>query len=231
MLTLRWSAQGSNGPPVVLLPGLQGSGSTLLALARRLAPRWTVRVYDLPDGTLSAATAALRTALHDRPHVVAAGISGLWACRLARSQRASLACIGAPLGPRPPISTGAGIALRLGSPLGRIYQGTLRERLVRDGVPSRLASAAAASSRGALARLSWLEAEPMPCPMGRVLWMHGADDPARPPGPTAVRAWIPHALLATMPGRHRPFASHPSAVAEALETFWTDPSPPEPAST
>ena len=67
MLTLRWSSGKSQGPPVVLLPGLQGSGSTLLPLARQLAPRWTVRVYDLPGGTLASATATLRPVLHDHP--------------------------------------------------------------------------------------------------------------------------------------------------------------------
>ncbi len=219
MLTLRWSAGESKGPPVVLLPGLQGNGSTLLPLARQLAPRWTVRVYDLPGGTLASATATLRPVLHDRPHVVAAGIAGVWACRLDESQRASVACIGAPLGPDCEPWT-----LRL-MPMARpalalAYRATLRWRLERDGVPTALARAAAEGSRAPLDRLAWLCACPEQGPSGPVLWMHGRDDPARPRDPSDLQGWVPRGSRATVAGRHRPFASHPKGVAAVLEAFW-----------
>lgn len=219
MLTLRWSSGESQGPPVVLLPGLQGSGSTLLPLARQLAPRWTVRVYDLPGGTLASATATLRPMLHDRPHVVAAGIAGVWACRLPAHQRASVACIGAPLGPER-----APWGLRL-VPLARpalalAYRATLRRRLERDGVPPELARAAAQASRAPLDRLAWLRAGPEQGPCGPVLWMHGEEDPKRPVDPQVLQGWVPQASCATVSGRHRPFASHPHGVAAVLEAFW-----------
>lgn len=205
----------------MLLPGLQGHGATLRPLAERLAERWTVRVYDLPDAALADALVALRVAVTDRPHLVACGLAGVLACRLEPGAVPSIVGIGAPVGPTPHVPAAMAVARRAGPLLGPPYRLTLRRRLIQDGVPTSIASKVAAASRPPHRRLRWLQARPLPPPPVPALWLRGATDTRAPWTSADVARWAPQAGSATAPGSHRPFASHPQETCNHLESFWS----------
>ena len=214
--------------PVVLLPGFRGDAREMAPLAEVLWDR-PVFCFDLPPGAPGDAAARLRPTI-DREvgptyDLVTGSYGGLvargldmrsWATVATFPDRShlrwSVSATRALLGMLPDALVERGYARRLrarlredkvpdeiGDVLGGLPAGVLRERL--DGVIS-----------GALA----------PLPRVPTLWILGDDDPEARYTDADVLAACPWARVARVPGGHRPYASHPGAVAAVLRLWWAE---------
>ena len=103
------------------------------------------------------------------------------------------------------------------------YRRRLARGLRRDGVPPGLASALAArglSKQVLLSRLKSARCRDIPRAVPPSLWLRGREDPQVSWTAHEIRATHPGAEMDSVPGAHRPYASHPAALLERLRPWW-----------
>jgi len=211
------------------VPGFQGDARIFAPLAAALPGRvlWAV---DLGGGTVTEVTGRLQSVLDQagRSEVVTGSYGGLVACGL-RGLR-SLAAVGT-LPDRAWLQGGLTRQRRLLQrlPAGVVeamYRHHTRRAGAADGLPVALTAALASAGLDKstlVARLRSLETWPFaPPPDVPLLWIAGATDPqVRWTAADTHDALGPRATFTTVPGSHRPHASHPGALVGRLEGFWT----------
>ena len=216
------------GPPVVLLPGLQGDPSVFAPLVAHLdgLEVWGGR---LSRGGLSIDAACLEARLVrqgiERPRVVCGSYGGQVALRSSQYFQ-SLVLTGS-FGNWTQLSRRQRLMLRasLRAPSAVLedrYRAKLTERLVADGVPEHTAQSIQAPGGAALkARLRSLVRQTAPALRQPTLWLAGRDDPQAPWSDQAIKSVWSGIETRRVPGNHRPYASHPAEFAACLKQWWS----------
>ena len=217
--------------PVVFLPGLQGQAAVFGPLRDvvQLGTAWNA--WDLPPGDPREAAAALAPRLErlGPAHLVTGSYGGLIALQLPPEGIRSLVMVGTCPNPRllpPHVSRQVALLRALPSFLvGSLYRRHLGRSLQGDGVPQETQQVVLGHRPGVgtlLGRLDGAlqEQEAVPVP-GRLLWLRGTEDALCPwDDGEVISAW-PGAQVQSVPGGHRPWASHPQAFAAILQAFWS----------
>jgi len=218
--------------PLFCLPGLLGDARIFEPLRAALGEARPVYALDLSPGTPFAVAERVSLAMRSRTsrpaHVLTGSWGGLAALCLPPEQVASLAVVATLPHPRfyPAWMTPARRALTLLPPplVEAMYRGHLARELDRDGVPAALA--AALVERGLarsvlLSRLKYARCGDIPRARAPALWLAGEEDPQVTWTAHELRSHHPGAGFTPVPGRHRPYASHPEALLERLESWWS----------
>jgi pimeloyl-ACP methyl ester carboxylesterase len=219
---------------VLCLPGLQGHRAVFAPLVRALGDDLSVTLLDLPPGSPIEAANALKSQLEKMPggpwHVVAGSYGGLVGLHLDAAYARSLSLVGTC-----PVSSGISIGFRVQSRMAGLLPGPVKSRLYRhrlygslrgDGVPSDIAQQVADKSPSARVlsqRLKGaMENRPGPPQDVPLLWVRGDYDAQITWDDQLVHDHWPDARIVSVPGGHRPFASHARALAAVLRHFWRD---------
>jgi hypothetical protein len=211
---------------VIFLPGFLGDARELGDFAAHAGR--PVIALDLPRGGPETQARALRPELAriGPAHLLTGSYGGLVA-RWLGSEAVSWATVAT--APDPAALAGGVRRMRrlvaaLPGPIARIVYGArLRRRLSEDGLPDALAEALVARGldrAAVLERLDGILGPLPPLPDVPTLWVVGDRDPEAPWSDSEIRAACPRAEVARVPGGHRPYATHPAPLAEALAGFW-----------
>lgn len=220
--------------PVVFVPGFLGDRRIFEPTARLLADRHGVLAVELPPGAPREAAAALEEQLHEvlgttAARFVTGSYGGLVARCLPEARIRSLVTVGTAPARR---FVPSGMVARRRA-LGwlptelteQLYRRRLALNLARDGVPEELCRTLA--RRGLTKRLllerfdGVLDWDLPPWPDAPHLWLLGANDAEVRWTRDEILDEEPGVTLGTVPGGHRPYASHPGPFVTRLEDFWS----------
>jgi pimeloyl-ACP methyl ester carboxylesterase len=217
--------------PVVFLPGLHGRSAVFDPLRDvvHLGDAWNA--WDLPPGGPRDAAAALAPRLErlGPAHLVTGSYGGLIALQLPPEKIRSLVMVGTCPHPGllpPHVSRQVALLGALPSFLVRsLYRAHLGRSLRGDGVPPATRQRILDQCPGVGTLLERLDgalqdqgANQAP---PNLLWVRGTGDALCPwDDGEVVSAW-PGANVQSVPGGHRPWASHPQAFAAILHAFWS----------
>ena len=215
------------GPPIVLIPGLHGDPRIFAPLISRL-PRAEVWGVRLSRGGLDRDARALTQCL-DRAalkgvRLVGGSYGGQVALR-SNFDFNSVVLTGS-FGHWKQVRLKQRLALRFAlqlpaSLLEERYNETLFKRLLSDGVPRACAARIVGPGGRALsARLRSLVGQRAPSLRQPTLWAAGQDDPQANWSEESISAVWPGIDFQRLPGRHRPYASHPEEFAKAVKAWW-----------
>jgi pimeloyl-ACP methyl ester carboxylesterase len=218
--------------PLVCLPGLVGDPRIFDPLLAALGEERPVRALELPPGTpfevARQVSWTLRAWTAGPAHVLTGSWGGLAALCLPPEQVASLAVVATLPSPRfyPGWMTPARRALTLLPPplVEAAYRRHLARELAADGVPPELALAIVRRGLSRdllLSRLRSARCRDIPRASAPTLWLAGSEDPQVSWTAHDLRESHPGVDSETVPGRHRPYASHPEALLERLRPFWS----------
>jgi pimeloyl-ACP methyl ester carboxylesterase len=217
--------------PVVCLPGLQGHGAVFDPLRDALPIGSAWNAWDLPPGGPTEAAAALVPRLERMGpvHLVTGSYGGMIALQLPPGTARSLVMVGTCPHPRLlPGHVSRQVALLKTLPasvVDKLYRFHLARSLQSDGVPQETKRLVLAHCPGEAILLERLQAalqeQASRHVPGRVLWLRGTSDALCPWDDEEVRSTWPGAQVRSVPGGHRPWASHPQAFAAILQAFWS----------
>ncbi len=217
---------------VVCLPGLQGHGAVFDPLARALESDFTVVCLNLPPGGPEGAARVLEAIILERTqgplHVVTGSYGGLLGLHLNLEAIRSLTLVGTCPTPQSlpwRFEVGARVATAVPRVLqGPLYRKHLRRSLRQDEVPGEVASrilAKAPTPTVLMGRVRGAREERGKISGGvPLMWVQGEQDVQVSWDEALIHEHWPHAVVATVPGGHRPYASHPKELARALRRFW-----------
>jgi pimeloyl-ACP methyl ester carboxylesterase len=217
--------------PVVCLPGLQGHAAVFDPLRDVLQIGSAWNAWDLPPGAPSEAAAPLAERLErlGPAHLVTGSYGGLIAVHLPPGVVRSLVMVGTCPHPRVlPAHVARQVALMKAIP-GALVAGLYRFHLARslrgDGVPGDTRRRVLAHRPGVPDLLERMDAalqeQEATHVHQKLLWVRGASDALCPWDDGEVLSSWPGAQVRSVPGGHRPWASHPQAFAAILQAFWS----------
>ncbi|MEC7242850.1 MAG: hypothetical protein VXW32_16575 [Myxococcota bacterium] len=219
--------KSGSGPDVVLVPGLQGDPGVFRPLVSCLQD-YRIWGFRLSRGGLDQDATVLHRSMErqgvERPRLVAGSYGGQVGLRL-NGPLHSLVLVGS-FGRWEQVPRKRRMALRwaLRMPEGlleRRYNATLVSRLVADGVPREVAeSLHGPGGRALRTRLRSLVGAGGSMLAQPTLWIAGVEDAQAPWSHEAMRRVWPRVVSQRLPGRHRPYASHPEEFASALKSWW-----------
>ncbi len=218
---------------VVCLPGLLGDARVFEPLFDVLESEREITGIDLPPGSFSDAAAVISAKLSERwdqpVDLVTGSFGGLVALSLPRANVRSIATVGTMPNnrffPTAMARMLRGIQSMPSSWVERLYRQHLARSLERDGVPANIRTAIAQRTirkRVLIDRLRSIQREN---PAGLdvpLLWLTGSEDGQTRWSSSEVLAAYPQAIIDSVPGAHRPYASHPEHLADRLRQFWSE---------
>ena len=226
----------SNAPTstaVVCLPGLLGDARVFDPLIDVLQSEREITGIDLPPGSFSDAAAVISAKLNARwekpVDVVTGSFGGLVALSLPRENVRSIATVGTMphnrFFPKAMAQMLRGLRPMPSSWVEQLYRQHVARTLEQDGVPSHIRTAIAQRTirkQVLIDRLSSIQQEN---PRGLdvpLLWLTGTEDGQTRWSSSEVLAAYPQAIVDSVPGAHRPYASHPEHLADRLRQFWSE---------
>ena len=212
---------------MVLVPGLQGDPGIFLPLVPCL-PNRRIWGFRLSQGGLIQDAAMLSRSLErlgiERARLVAGSYGGQVGLRLRTSVH-SLVMVGS-FGRWCQVPRKQRLMLRcaLSLPSGFLeqrYNARLMERLLADGVPRDVAEHLSGPGGRALQnRLRSLVGTAESVMTQPTLWLAGQEDLQAPWTPLELKKIWSEVVVQRLPGRHRPYASHPAEFAAVLQQWW-----------
>lgn len=222
--------RSGTGRPIVLIPGLQGDPDIFLALFKVLSPDRPLWAFRLGSMGLLDDAATLKESLSDNGlkglDIVAGSYGGHVALKSGGSFRSIVLTASFPKYEALPVQSRAVLKLSLRMPsvlLHGLYSLRFESRLKKDGVPDDILSALRCPTGSEiLARLRSLENLTVGEAKAAILWVAGQEDSGSPwAGNVLQEAW-PGVSVQRIPGKHRPYASHPEAFAAHVEKWWAE---------
>jgi len=219
--------------PVVCLPGLLGDARVFEPLFDVLADT-EVSGLDLPPGSFTSAAKVIAAKLEagwDSPvHLVTGSFGGLIALSLPESSLVrSITTIGTMpdkrFFPNAMARLLHGLKPMPSTWVETLYRQHISRSLARDGVPRPLREALSQRTIRKQVLLDRLTSIKTENPTGLdvpTLWLTGVDDDQTRWSDHDVVASYPKVIIDSIPGAHRPYASHPEALANRLRSFWRD---------
>jgi len=225
----------SNDPSsaVICLPGLLGDARVFDPLIEALQGEREITGLDLPPGSFSNAAAVSTAKLQahwDKPvDLVTGSFGGLVALSLPKACVRSIATVGTMpdkrFFPTAMAQLLRGLRPMPSSWVEHLYRQHLTRSLEQDGVPADIRSALAQRTIRKQVLIDRLTSIRQENPRGLdvpLLWLTGTEDGQTRWSPSEVLAAYPRAIIDSVPGAHRPYASHPEHLADRLRQFWSE---------
>jgi pimeloyl-ACP methyl ester carboxylesterase len=218
------------GHPIVLVPGLQGDPGIFSGLMQHLAPARPLWTFRLGSGGLVDDAQVLQANVTEceleAADIVAGSYGGHVALKAAVSFRSIVLTGSFPKYEALPAKSRLSLMLSLRLPvslLHTLYTSRFQKRLINDGVPAEV-SALLKCPTGleVMTRLRSLENLNVGQARVPLLWLAGREDSVSAWTQQALQETWPGASVDRVPGKHRPYASHPEAFSARVEEWWRE---------
>lgn len=218
------------GHPIVVVPGLQGDPGIFSGLIQHLAPARPLWTFWFGSGGLVDDAEVLQANVIEyelqAADIVAGSYGGHVALKAAVSFRSIVLTGSFPNYKALPAKSRLTLMLSLRLPvsaLHALYTSRFEKRLINDGVPAEiLALLRCPTGLEVMTRLRSLENLNVDQTNAPLLWLAGREDSASGwTQQTLQQAW-PGATVDRVPGKHRPYASHPEAFSARVEEWWRE---------